>query len=201
MAGAPAATPDAAMQSFIDAMDAQRWHDAARYIDTASFSRWLRDQIDVTRRSMRKEAVESLLEQFATMPTIDSLRRLSTNDAAAQWLRVGDPRWVTDRAIVAMKQQGCVFDSAAVAELIASIRPDSQLVVGSIERDSIAFVVVQQLLRDPGEYGREPHDAALTPRVFRMRRSSSGWVIVDWEQWSTGRGQFMLSAPCVKKKT
>jgi hypothetical protein len=196
---ARSATPEAAMRAFVTAMHAQRWDAAALYIDSLTFSRWLRDQIAAIQRSARHDASEGLLEQFAAVPSTDSLRRLPTRMAIARWIRAGDPRWVTERTIAGMKQEGCAFDPTSIAELMAGIQPDSQRVVGSVERDTFAYVVTQQILRDPGEYGRASDDAALSPRVSRMRRSSSGWVIVDWEQWSAGRGQFIFSGPCVKK--
>jgi hypothetical protein len=227
------AAPEAAMRRFVDAMSLQRWSDAAFFIDSSTFSSWLRDQISVARRArsprritaadlMRADSTmpravaeyqarvsndarkatapdELLLSQFANVPTVDSLARLSTTHAAARWLRAGDPRWIAQREIAGRRELGCELDSAAAAELYLLARPDSQSVVGAIARDTLAYVVVQQFLRDPGEFGRESRDAALQPRAFRMKRQGARWVLVDWEMWSTGRGQFIMSVECKRR--
>ncbi|HYD51724.1 MAG TPA: hypothetical protein VEA99_03815 [Gemmatimonadaceae bacterium] len=151
------------------------------------------------RRAAERAAEDSLpwlLREHAGVPTLDSLERLPAREAAARWLQAQDPRWMADVELARLRRSGCRFDSVGVVMARDAIRPDGHLVMGAIVRDTMAFVVTQQVLRHPGEYGREPDDRLLTPRAVRLRRTAAGWRVLDWNEWFTASGVFDVAAGC-----
>jgi hypothetical protein len=223
-------SPEAAMRAFLAALDAQRWHDAAEYLDLPAFERWRREQLEAARKprtphrftagEMRRgdpgmplavaewqarKANESaerasttpyLLDEFADVPSLDSLARLDAREAAARWIRANDRRWLSPRELERVRRTECPGDSAALIAAAAETRPDSQMVIGAVRTGDTAFVVLQQVLRHPGEYGREQDDRMLSPTAVRMRRTAEGWVLIDWESWLRAQGGVAFTASC-----
>jgi hypothetical protein len=142
-----------------------------------------------------------VLRMHADVPTLDSLERLPVRAAAARWLRAKDRRWIAEEAIAHARRRGCTLDTASARIFREQVLPDTHVVIGSFVRDSLAFVVTQELLRDPGEFGRDQDDRALPPRVVRMRRDRGRWVLADWEGWFSGRGAFDAIVGCEARGT
>lgn len=139
---------------------------------------------------------EMLLRDFPGLRSVDEIARVDVREAAASWLRARHPKWIAERAL-RVERERCPPDSALVAEVRALARVDSQSVIGTVLRDSLAFVVIQQVLASPGEFGRDESDAALAPRAVRMRREGDRWVLLDWDGWfhDSAMGAIVSQAP------
>jgi len=135
-------------------------------------------QIRMTNAYSRVEDI--LSQQFARVPTVDSLAALSTEEAAARWLEAEGPEWTTDRSIQhsRMPLVDCPGLSASEkrAMLIKTARDTRSVVVGSTSgSDSIRYVVVGQEFSPPratvgGFY--------LSPRVMTLVNVAGFWRIV-----------------------
>jgi len=216
------------MRAFIDAFAAERFVEAAAFVDSASFDAWRRQRVDAARRqrapsvvtaaqlmriepglpravaeyqakranatARRHRVLDLLLRDFGGFRSVDDIARVGVREAAAAWLRAQHPKSVAERELRDARER-CPPDSALVAEIRALARVDSQSVVGAVLRDSLAFVVIQQVLAAPGEFGREERDAALAPRAVRMRREADRWVLLDWEGWFLDSAIGMTQTP------
>jgi hypothetical protein len=111
-------------------------------------------------------------------------------------VRAQDPRWLSPRTLESVRRTDCPGDSSVLAAAAAETRPNLYELIGALRRGDTAFVVLREVLRHPGEYGRDQNDRALPPSAVRMRRSATGWVLVDWESWLGARGAISFVTSC-----
>lgn len=150
------------------------------------------------------------LFDFADVPTLDSLRRLSTADAAARWLRAQDPRWQLQRARAAEPATEC----AALAMILGPRDPVAMLpdeIVGVSVRDSVAWVLHHPrfggaFAAQPAAAGEEPHPHAgvsewygrVQPALLELRRRGGGWRIMPGPALLGGGMVGLSAAECRK---
>lgn len=144
-------------------------------------------------RVRREGFTDPLLQEFAGLGSVDAIARAAVREAVAAWLRARHPKWLAERELREARAL-CPPDSALIAEVRDLVPVDSHSVVGAVFRDSLAFVVIQQVLAAPGEFGRDERDAALAPRAVRMRRAGERWVLLDWDDWFSDTA-IALSSP------
>ena len=139
------------------------------------------------------------LAEFADVPTLDSLRRLSTEDAAAAWLRARDVRWMLKKHQDSGMEE-CDSTSAPPPAPGDSASPWRHEVLGVARHDSVAWVLYR-----PG-YEAEmfpkapsPEDStapeliawyrrSMPPLVLEMRRRGDRWRILPGASLLRGEG-------------
>ena len=204
--------PGDVVRSFFKAEDESRWIDAARMLDLKSFEPIQRNAIATSRqrgtfrqlsaeevmkldpgmprtvaeyqvkRSNELRARDYILDEFARVPSVDSLAALSTEQAAARWLEAQGPEWRTELA--SRDNRGypkidCpgLSDSAKKALIVQSERMPQVRVLGETQgSDSLRYVVIAE------DYGmtqvRSTDRVSLSPHVITLVNVGNAWKIV-----------------------
>jgi hypothetical protein len=130
-----------------------------------------------------------LLDDYARVPSIDSLAALSPLDVAARWLEAKDERWAIRRAMLDyQKRVGCPPTADSIDAVIAAIRPPAARIIGTVVDDSIAFVLHERALdsaevrsiRGPGrsKARNQGFRYLFPPSVTTLRLGGGAWRIV-----------------------
>jgi hypothetical protein len=219
-------SPESVARTFFQAEAEGRWLDAARLLDLNAFA-LIRDQSLSYKRAralstaddyMRSDpamprvvaeyfakraneydgTLDFLARDYAHVPSLDSLKKLSAEDAAARWLEARSPAWQEQASIAEAKRRGTYLCGATADSLLAMVKSEAMfprtVIVGSTTpRDSASYVLVA--MDDPTrKFGGSAnyYDESLTPGVLTLRRFTAGWRIVPMRQmphaYSAGAG-------------
>ena len=152
-------------------------------------------------RTMASVGAHELVE-FADVPSLDSLRRLTTEEAAARWLYGQDIRW---QARLAAREQRCPLPEALADSIVGPIAP--HVIVAVARRDTVAWVLHEPARQVPSAadsagMAREPrefdpavgawHVGTLGMRLMELRLRAGGWRIMASSTMLTGSGSHAL---------
>jgi len=162
-------------------VDDMRRHDPDMPREVAEYQlKRLQRQLEDTRAHLRY--------QFADIPSVDSLSRLTLRQVAARRLEARDERYLL-RLQLAEGNNGCSAEHGAA--LLREHAPVPATILGSIVRDDVAYVLVEAPTRAAARV--DELAAMATPSVIRVVRWGSQWRIRDWERWRGNDGGFALS--------
>lgn len=169
-------------------IDDMRRHDPDMPREVAEYQlKRLQRQIEDTTAHLRY--------QFADVPSVDSLSRLTLRQAAARRLEARDARYLL-RLQLADANNGCSAEQRA--RLLREYAPIPGTILGSIVRDDVAYVLVDAPTRAAE---RVPELAAMsTPSVVRVVRWGTQWRIRDWERWR-GSNDTGFALSCVSDQS
>jgi len=213
--------PEDVVRSFFKAEDDGRWRDAARMLDLRGFERIRQNMLNYSLRSslaprtaedlMRLQpdmprnvaeyqarktneamrAYDPLEREFARVPTADSLRALSPEEAAARWLEAQGPGWKTRLALresARSPTDGCpdLPDSVRAKIMMESEYPTAR-VLGSTT-GSPRYVIVGMDWK--GKAGLDGSSDVAGPglQVLTLRNVGGSWKIIPTEEMPVSRG-------------
>jgi hypothetical protein len=117
---------------------------------------------------------DPVLEQYAGVPSIDSLSRLSTLDAAARRLEGMDPQHMYRRMRAA---SGCPPDSSDEKDFARMFPPLT--VLGSVNRGDLTYILIgDSIVATDVTKAIADHRP---PNVIRAVRWGNRWRVRDWE--------------------
>jgi len=146
-----------------------------------------------------------IAQDFARVPSVDSLAALSVEEAAARWLEARGPEWRTEiswrdsRNRRAMNCSG-LPDSAARALQIRSSREPRAVIRGATsDSGSVSYVVIDAVYpryasADTVEEGHGP-----LPRAIRLRKIAGVWRIepaADLPNANGMGGMYAMAVAC-----
>jgi hypothetical protein len=154
-----------------------------------------------------------LADEYADVPTADSLAALPVDLAAARWLEAKDPRWVMKREARSSGECAQVYDSllkrpSALDSVAASMfmlpRPEVVAVAsgGSTagSSDSLSYVIFRELYETTLDSTARPRMAVLpmqmSPSVLTMIRTPAGWRVRPVQDLGYAHGTFGFSFDC-----
>jgi hypothetical protein len=193
----PTSAARAAVDSFFAGVAAERWTDAARWLDMERFAAFFKQTVSSTRAELPppKMTVERLMANDSTMPRAVAEWQLSRmrqyedsepfNYLSRQFAGIrtqreffaltpaeAAARWLEaedPRTIVRHVWRQMKCKTAIPTEMLQHQRPT---VLGAVVADSMAYIVVRRLETDSS-------DAALmiAPEVIVARRTAAGWRV------------------------
>ena len=155
-----------------------------------------------------------LSDEYADVPTADSLAALPVDVAAARWLEAQDPRWRMkaqprsySQSCMQMSDSGMkrvkTLDGAAAASMYTP--PPREVVAVALagltapgSGDSLSYVLFRERYDSSGIPRSERfarREMQLSPRVLTLIRTSSGWRVVPLIDYMGGAGIF-VSVDC-----
>ena len=149
-----------------------------------------------------------LADEYADVPTADSLAALPVDLAAARWLEAKDPRWLMKRQ--ARSSGECAqahdslltiskaLDSAAAASTFMLPRPEVVAVAAGRptagSADSVSYVVFRELygtnLDSTARAHMEVLPMQMSPSVLTMIRTPAGWRVQPVQDLGYAHGLF-----------
>jgi hypothetical protein len=130
-------------------------------------------------------------EEYARVPSVDSLARLSVQDAAARWLEAKDERWSTRRAFAEYQKRGCLSADSLEA-MVQAMRPLATRIIGTVVDDSMAYVLHEDahmfnsaaagLAGERAATTAADDQIAMPPRILTLRRRGGAWRVVPGHQ-------------------
>ena len=143
-------------------------------------------------------------QDYANVPSVDSLAALPVDEAAARWLQAKDPRYRMRRSLEEVRRRCDLPDSIMTTLLNEQIM--TAHVLGTVLEDSIAYVLYAE---KPVQRGGTDSAAArarrrrstpraawvMPPPVLTLRRLGSGWRIAPGEPFGGWSG-YMTVADC-----
>ena len=197
MASQQPGSPEIVARRFFDAVSARRWEEAALDLDETSLIEYRDSMLALRRRmppprevtvedlmqsdpAMPREAAEyhiALMQrhrnqrtadpEFPSVPSSDSLARLSGLELAIAWLKGQDQR---ELFLEDLRQMNC----SGVDSLLNQWPPFQIAILGSVVTDTLAFV----LFSDPHQTTVPLGLFGSGPLVLELRRMRMGWRIV-----------------------
>jgi hypothetical protein len=135
----------------------------------------------------RSTDVDPLANEYAGVPSVDSLARLPAVDVAARWLEARDVRWNVRVGLRASQKRGC-FSADSIDAMIRAMRPGPARIIGTVIDDSLAYVlyerdIVENVARPSTEQARPRRRRArpsfvMPPLVMMLRRFGPQWRVV-----------------------
>jgi hypothetical protein len=149
-------------------------------------------------------------QDYANVPSVDSLAALSVDEAAARWLQAKDSRYQMRRSLEEVRSRCNIADSLLTSVLDRAPTFTAQ-VLGTVLEDSIAYVLyaekpVQQRGADSvSEHprrGSTPHASwVMPPPVVTLRRVGPNWRIAPGEPFQGGWSGYMSVTDCSAKRS
>jgi hypothetical protein len=138
--------------------------------------------------SKMREAVSDidfLSRDFARVPSVDSLRALPVDEAAARWLEAKGPRWRIElgrRESMRHPETQCPELPDSITTAIASeLSAPSALILGMTSgSDSVRYAVIAPDLRGPGKTGKSyagEGEFNTSPTTLTLRKVNGAWKI------------------------
>jgi hypothetical protein len=154
-----------------------------------------------------------LADDYADVPTEDSLAALPIVVAAARWLEAKDPRWVMKREARWSGECAQVYDSllkrpstldSVAASMFMLPRPEVVAVAsgGSTagSADSLSYVIFRERYETTLDSTARPRMAVLpmqmSPSVLTMIRTPAGWRVQPVQDLGYAHGTFGFSFDC-----
>lgn len=154
-----------------------------------------------------------LADEYADVPTADSLAALPIEVAAARWLEAKDPRWVMKRQARSSGECAQVYDSllkrpstldSVAASMFMLPRPEVVAVAsgGSTagSADSLSYVIFRERYETTLDSTARPRMAVLpmqmSPSVLTMIRTPAGWRVQPVQDLGYAHGTFGFSFDC-----
>ena len=222
----PALLPAVVADSFFGAAAAERWRDAAAYLDLATFDSIRREAIENARRFARRPARRLTAEQMMAgdpeMPRVvaeylaaRAARRARSNPPnflALEYANIGDPDSLAALSIIdaaahwlqagdmRYRMREAARRSGCPEDFPggASEQPP-EIVLGVVERDTLAYVLHQPAASPRGAFGPPADVEAAGPKVVLLRRVNGAWRVRPERDLVSAGGMF-IGVACSTRK-
>jgi hypothetical protein len=148
-------------------------------------------------RKMRETVsdVDFLARDFARVPTVDSLRELPLDEAAARWLEAKGPRWRIElgrRESKRHPETQCpeLPDSIAAALTDQFSAPTARILGITGDSDSVRYAVIGPAFgnQETGNPGPMEVEFSSSPTTLVLRKLNGAWKIVPALDMPNARG-------------
>jgi hypothetical protein len=162
-------------------------------------------EYEVARSNEAMARYNGVSQDYANVPSVDSLAALPVDEAAARWLQAKDPRYRMRQSLEELRSR-CDLPDSVVALVLSQAPSTTTQVLGTVLEDSTAYVLyaekpVQRAGSDSvharGRQRRPTPRAAwvMPPPVLTLRRLGSHWRIAPGEPFGGWSG-YMTVTDC-----
>jgi hypothetical protein len=158
-------------------------------------------EYEVARSNEAMARYDGVSQEYANVPSVDSLAALPVEEAAARWLQARDPRYQMLRSLDEVRSR-CNLPDSLVARALLQAPSTTAQVIGTVLEDSVAYVLyVDKPVRQGGADSARAHRRrsapraswAMPPPVLTLRRLGSHWRIAPGEPFGGWSGYMTVS--------